>query len=236
MKKILLLVFIFLGYLSYCQTIPKSKGYVSDYENLFTVEQNSQLTKILTDYEKETTIEISVLTIPEFDSDIADFAQKTATEWGIGKKELNNGLLIVISKNKKVLRSQTGYGLEGYLPDGWLKHVGDSIGIKYKDNYYAGVVSFITKCQERIGKEGYSEEVNKKLIEKYKSKKEESLIEWLWKTIPWWVWIIIIGIWLIILVIDPGLAFQILFFAFMKGGSGSSGGGKFGGGGSSSKW
>lgn len=242
MKQLLLLAFLLFSYFSFSQTIPKSKGYVSDYENIFTPEQNQQLTKLLEDYETETSIEIAVLTIHEFESDIADFAQKTATEWKIGKKDINNGLLIVVSKNKKVLRSQTGYGLEGYLPDGWLKHTGDSIAYKYFafNNYYEGITTFVNQCKERIGKEGYSEEHNKELIGKNKSTGDESLFEELLKIMPWWGWVLIIVVWFIWFIIDPSSALWFLFIFFSRG-SGSSGskgfgGGKFGGGGSSSKW
>jgi uncharacterized protein len=304
MKKLFfVLSFFILSFVSYTQTIPVSKGFVTDYENLFTPEQNAELTKILTDYEAQTTIEIAVLTVKDFDSDIADFAQKTAEKWGVGKKGKDNGLLIIISKNKRILRTETGYGLEGYLPDGWLKLQGDSIVEKYFKNsivsttkkdtieilnkvndvlntgknfldknvtdpdlrkalsdvdilkkdsikksqildtnarYFNGTKALVIACMNRIGKEGYSEETNKNLIkENEKNKEEESLISWALRVIPWWGWVIIIGIWIIIFIIDPGLALQILFLGMAgKGGSGGGGfgGGKFGGGGSSSRW
>ena len=241
MKKLLIIILLFLSYSSYTQTIPKSKGYVSDYENIFTEEQKSELTNILLDYENKTTIEIAILTVPDFESDIADFAQKTATEWGVGKKDVNNGLLIVISKNKKVLRCQTGYGLEGYLPDGWLKHIGDSITSNYKDRYYDGTLELINKTKSRIGKEGYSEDHNKELIDKTKkSKKDESAIEWMVENVSWYWIFIIVALWFGLFLISPDTAIWILIFALSKGDNDSDskgfGGGKFGGGGSSSRW
>lgn len=307
MKKIItILSFLILSYTSYTQTIPEYKGFVTDYENLFTAEQNAELTKILTDYEKETSIEIAILTVNNFESDISDFAQKTAEKWGIGKKGVNNGLLIIISKNKKILRTETGYGLEGYLPDGWLKLQGDSIVEKYFNNnivnstkkdtleilnkatnilnssknwlnenvsdpelrgtlsevgvinkndvskkvefsdtssrYFDGTKAYILACMNRIGKE-YSQDKNSDLIKKSKETEKSndgSIISWL-LTLPWWAWILIIGIWFIIFLIDPGLAIQLLFLGMVKGGGSGSGfkgfsGGKFGGGGSSSSW
>ena len=245
MKKIILLFLLLSPFFIFSQTIPKLKGHVSDYENLFTPEQNQNLTKMLSDYKNETTIEIAILTVPDFESDIADFAQKTATEWKLGQSGVNNGMLIVVSKNRGVLRSQTGYGLEGYLPDGWLKHTGDSIVYKYlkQDKFYEGMVSFLDQTKERIGKEGYSVDHNKELIEKNKqSVKGESLFEQLLKIMPWWGWALIVIGWIIWLIIDPSSALWILFIFFDKDGDGSSGGssvgggGKFGGGGSFSKW
>jgi len=240
-KSLFLFSFLLFTCLLFGQTIPKNIGYVSDYENIFTAEQKTELTNILLEYENNTTIEIAILTVPDFESDIADFAQKTATEWGIGKKDVNNGLLIVISKNRKVLRCQTGYGLEGYLPDGWLKHIGDSITSNYSGKYYEGTLELISKTKTRIGKEGYSEDNNKLLIDKNKkSKKDVSIIEWMLTNVPWYVWIFIIGGWIVLFIISPDTALWLLFFAFSKGkDSGDSkgfGGGGFGGGGSSSKW
>lgn len=242
MKKLFLLLFLLLSYSTFSQTIPKSKGYVSDYENIFTPEQNSQLTKLLLDYEKETTIEIAILTIPDFESDAADFAQKTAEQWGIGKKDVNNGLLILMSKNKGVIRFQTGYGLEGYVPDGWLKHIGDSV-ISVSKNSYDIPILLIERIKQRIGNEGYSQDHNKELITKNKKKqKDVSAVEWMLTHMSWYWILIIVIIWIIIFIISPDTALWILFFALSKGDNDSSsdskgfGGGLFGGGGSSSKW
>jgi uncharacterized protein len=240
MKKLFFIVILFLSnYFAFCQDVPKNLGYVSDYEKVFTPEQHSELIRLLTDYERETTIEIAVLTISDYEGDIFDLAQKTAETWGVGKKDVNNGLLIILSKNKKILRSQTGYGLEGYLPDGWLKHTGDSIANKYlsMNKYYEGIITFVNLCKERIDKEGYSEEHNEELIKE--NKEDESLLSWMINNIPWYVWVLIIVGWLILLIVWPDGALFLLYLVLnSKGGgkSGGFGGGKFGGGGSSSSW
>jgi uncharacterized protein len=159
-------------------------------------------------------------------------------------------MLIVISKNKRVIRAQTGYGLEGYLPDGWLKHTEDSVVYKYlsKGSFYEGTMSFIALTKERIDKEGYSVEHNKELAEnnkkeKQKQKEGESIFEQLLKILPWWAWVLIIVVWIIWFIIDPGSALWILLIFFSKdsdsgGSSGGKvgGGGSFGGGGSTSRW
>lgn len=238
MKKLLLIPLLFLSIILYSIEIPKNKGFVSDYENLFTSDQNYELTKILSEYETETTIEIAILTIPDYEGDIFDFAQETATAWGVGKDSTDNGLLIVISKNRRILRSQTGYGLEGYLPDGWLKGIEDSITqTYYKDSlYYQGTLLLINSCKDRIKKEGgYTTENNKKL-----AGEKNAIIEFL-KIIPWWVWIALVVGWFILYAISPPVALFILRLIIIiitagKGGGKGFGGGSFGGGGSSSSW
>lgn len=126
MKKLLLLATLFFISIASFSQVPKYIDWISDYENVFTTEQKRELSNLLSNYEKENTIEIKVLTIGEYD-DIFDLAQETFQKWGVGKKDIDNGLLIVLSKNKREFRAHSGYGLEGYLPDGWLKHKGDSI-------------------------------------------------------------------------------------------------------------
>lgn len=240
MKKLfLVLSAFFISYLTFSQDIPKCKGYVSDYESLFTAEQNSNITRILSDYEKETSIQIFILTVPEFESDIADFAQNTFTNWKIGQRGVDNGLLIVISKNKRIFRSHPGYGLEGYLPDAWIKHTGDSIGIKYAGQYYDGVLMYINQIKERIGSE-YSKDNNEKLINSSNTYEKEINITDLIKKIPWYFWVIIIVAWFILLLIKPDAALWILYIFILSGknggSGGSGGGGNSGGGGSNSKW
>lgn len=239
----LVLLSIFVYGIDVFVDIPKSNGFVSDYENIFTPEQSENLKNILSEYESETSIEIAVLTISDYGDDIFEFAQETATQWGIGKEGIDNGLLIIISKSNKKIRAQTGYGLEGYLPDGYLSEIGDSIARSYFKNeqYYEGVLLFINSCKARIEKEGgYTEETNEELI-----KNTPNIFITLLKRIPLWVWLLLGGIWILIFIINPKLALDILLYIFyilsQFAGSKNSdskgfGGGKFGGGGSTSNW
>lgn len=236
MKKLLVLVLAFLSLssLSFSQDgIPKRKGLVSDYENIFSTKEAKHITSVLSEYEKKTSVEINILTISEYE-DLFTLAQETFDDWKIGKKGVDNGLLIIISKNKKVMRTHTGYGLEGYLPDGWLKHTGDSIGIKYQADYYNGLLEYIGLITQKIGEE-YDEDDNSNLIKESESE-EESILAWLIRVVPWWAWPLLIVGWLILFFICPDCALFLFYILLSgdKGGSGSSGGGRSGGGGSSS--
>ena len=62
--------------------------------------------------------EVVVVAIDEMDSgDIDTYATELFTKWGIGKKDNDNGLLLLISKNDRKAVIRTGYGMEGVLPD-----------------------------------------------------------------------------------------------------------------------
>ncbi|NVK09972.1 uncharacterized protein C8N26_1832 [Tenacibaculum lutimaris] len=118
-------------------------GYVNDYEDVFTKEEEEKLEKLIDDYEKESTNVIAVVTISSYDpyKNIEDYSLALANDWGVGRKDKNNGLTIVINKLKREIRISTGLGTEKTLTDEICKKVIDSIIIpEFKnENYYEGV-------------------------------------------------------------------------------------------------
>ncbi len=65
-----------------------------------------------------TTAEVAVAVVPSIgDYSIEDFSEKVFTQWGLGKKDNDNGVLLLISPDSRRVRIQTGYGTEGVLPD-----------------------------------------------------------------------------------------------------------------------
>lgn len=69
-------------------------------------------------------VEFAVVTLPSIgDAPLEDFTLKLARQWGVGNKKNNNGLLLVLVLDQRRVRFETGYGLEGYLPDGLLSRI-----------------------------------------------------------------------------------------------------------------
>ena len=122
---------------------PKSIGYVNDFENVFTSEQRIKLDKRIAAYELETTNEIAIVTIDSIIpyENINDFATDLSNEWGIGKREKDNGLLILFSKSLREIRISTGLGTEKILTDEICKSVIDKTIIpEFKNgDYYNGI-------------------------------------------------------------------------------------------------
>jgi uncharacterized protein len=111
-----------------CLVLPKSlfafdipanpTGFVNDYTSTLSSEDKTALETKLSDFEKSTTNEISVVIILSLDGDnIENVAQEIFTKWGIGKKDKNNGALFLIAVSDRKMRIHTGYGLEGTLTD-----------------------------------------------------------------------------------------------------------------------
>jgi len=122
---------------------PTSIGYVNDYSKIFDNKQIIELDSIINNYEKRTTNQITIITIDSIKPyiNIHKYTVDLANEWGVGQKDKNNGLTIVISKNLRKVAIATGLGTEKTLTDEICQSTIDSIMIpRFKeDKYYEGI-------------------------------------------------------------------------------------------------
>ena len=128
---------------------PKQVGFVNDFENIFTEEQKTQLTKLLAYYKENSNREIVIITIAsvpnntEFDS----YAIKISQNWGVGKDDYGNGLTIVISKSLRKVRISTTDKTQYYLTDEFCqKVINENMIPEFKNgNYFDGLLSGMTE-------------------------------------------------------------------------------------------
>ena len=93
-------------------------GFVNDFAEMLTVEQRQTLETKIGNFEKETTNELSVVSVANLGGDtIENFAEKLFQDWGVGKNKKDNGVLLLISSDDRQMRIEVGYGLEGALTD-----------------------------------------------------------------------------------------------------------------------
>ena len=122
---------------------PEPIGYVNDFERIFTSDQKNQLEKIISDFEEQTTKEISIVTISSIEpyDDIGHYAADLAQHWGVGKSDSNNGLLIIFSQPLREIFISTGLGTEKILTDEICKRVIDDIIIpEFREgDFYSGI-------------------------------------------------------------------------------------------------
>lgn len=98
--------------------VPKLKGRVNDYAQMLTPSTQRQLEGSLRAFEETDTTQLVVLTVKSLEGmAIEDFSIRVAEQWKIGRKGLDNGAILVISRNDRKLRIEVGYGLEGKLTD-----------------------------------------------------------------------------------------------------------------------
>lgn len=119
-KKIILFVSFFVAALSVLaqELPPKSNTLVTDYTNTLTAEQKQRLEDKLVAFSDSSSTQIAVVMIRSIgDYDVNEYAQKLGRAWGIGQKDKNNGIVVLVAVDDRKLSIQTGYGVEGALPD-----------------------------------------------------------------------------------------------------------------------
>ena len=130
------------------RTFPKPIGIINDYGKVFTESQQTELSKVLYEYEIETTRQIVVVTIDSINpyQNIQKYATDLSNEWGIGNAEKNNGLTIVVCNPCRQIGIATGTGTELILTDEICKKVIDQTIIpEFKNgNFYNGIKNGVT--------------------------------------------------------------------------------------------
>lgn len=115
----IILSFLFAPILSFAYTSPgQPSGLVNDYANIISAESRATLESELLTFGKETSTQITIVTVENLGGDTIDnFAVKLFEEWGIGQTGKDNGALLLIARDDHQLRIEVGYGLEGVLTD-----------------------------------------------------------------------------------------------------------------------
>ena len=149
----------------------KTNQLVNDLTGTLSSEQQQSLEQRLVAFDDSTSNQIMVLITPDFGGDeIASFTQNVWREFGIGSKEYNNGVLIVVKPKQLFsdgeVRIQVGYGLEGALPDVFCHEIIEDYMIpRFKDgDYYGGILKAV-KIIEKVcvGEYSYARHQTRKL-------------------------------------------------------------------------
>jgi uncharacterized protein len=105
------------------QDIPNPRhdgGWVVDQAEVLDEATEARLEATLGELERETTVEIAVVTVEDTELTPKEFTTALFDMWGIGKAGSDNGLLTVMVIGQRRLEMETGYGLEPILSDSWL--------------------------------------------------------------------------------------------------------------------
>ncbi|MBR5085571.1 MAG: TPM domain-containing protein [Muribaculaceae bacterium] len=126
--------------------------------------------------------QVVVLTVETLDGmEIEEYCQQVFQEWGIGDKEKNNGVLIVVKpkteKSKGQVRIHTGYGAEGALPDLLCKKIQtDSMIPAFKENNYGLAIVKAVNLITPAMKGEYPQDIATFLKEKQEEKESNARI------------------------------------------------------------
>lgn len=121
---------------------------VNDLAGILSGEQVQSLEDMLVDFDRRTSTQIAVVVVPSLQGyDAADFAFRIGETWGIGQKDKNNGVVVLIKpksgeESGKVFIA-VGYGLEGVIPDAVANRmiVDNEMIPRFRENdYYGGIL------------------------------------------------------------------------------------------------
>lgn len=96
----------------------RAPGFTYDYAGVVSAEARLRIDRLLEQLEAKTGAQVKVVVLRSLEGgEVADFANRLYARWGIGRKGKDDGALLLASIDDRKLRIETGYGLEGALPD-----------------------------------------------------------------------------------------------------------------------
>ncbi|EGD59580.1 hypothetical protein Y88_2624 [Novosphingobium nitrogenifigens DSM 19370] len=125
------------------QTFPQLTGRVVDDAHILTPDQVSALDTKLASLETQSQRQLVVATVSSLGGDeIEDYANRLFRTWGIGDKQRNDGILLLVAPTEHKVRIEVGYGLEGIVTDALssiiIRH---DIVPRFRANDYAGGIN-----------------------------------------------------------------------------------------------
>ncbi|HMO33271.1 MAG TPA: TPM domain-containing protein [Lacibacter sp.] len=113
---------------SFIPKVPDPPTLVNDYLGVLSTTQREELERKLVAYDDSTSNQIVIITIGDIGGNsVDDFAVALGRKWGVGNKDFNNGVVIVVlmdkQRNQRKVFIATGYGLEGAIPDYTAKEI-----------------------------------------------------------------------------------------------------------------
>jgi len=220
---------------------------VVDLAGIIDNDAESKLNRYLKELETKTGAQMAILTINSLEGQaIEELSINIAHDkWKLGQKGKDNGVLVVVALNDRKYRIETGYGLEGLLPDSLVGSIGRQYLVPYfkRGDYskgiYAAAVVLANEIARDAGVEISGLPAVKKADPAIKRRKSPGILGKIFS-------LLFFVIMVILFIKNPRLFLAYLFLSSMGGrgghwgGSGGGGfgggGGGFGGGGASGGW
>lgn len=133
---------------------PSLTGRVVDPANMISTSDEKKLNTLLATHEKATTNQVVVVTVNNLqDNTIENFGYQLGRHWGIGQKDHNNGVLLIVANSERKVRIEVGYGLEGTLTDAIAANIIQTIILpKFKQGQFSsGILIGTTAIIEALG-------------------------------------------------------------------------------------
>ncbi|MBI3771811.1 MAG: YgcG family protein [Gammaproteobacteria bacterium] len=133
--------------------VPPLEARITDLTGTLTAQQRTQLEEELRSLENRKGSQIAILLVPSTEPEtIEQYALRVAENWKLGRKGVDDGLLILAALQDHTLRLEVGYGLEGVVPDAIAKRIISEIMVPYfrQGDYYGGLVAGVDRLSRLI--------------------------------------------------------------------------------------
>jgi uncharacterized protein len=108
--------------------VPYLSGHVNDTAGMIPAAVRDRLEDKLAAFEKQTGAQVAVLTVPGLAGEVLeDYSLKVAETWKLGRKGVDDGVLVLIARDDRKMRIEVGYGLEGKLTDAQCRRILDNV-------------------------------------------------------------------------------------------------------------
>lgn len=135
---------------------PDSQFFVLDQADVLDTGTEQTIVQTSAALQQQTKAQIVVVTINSLDgAEPEEYALAILRGWGIGDKDLNNGVLLLVCPAERVSRIEVGYGLEGALPDAKTGRIQDTYMIPHFQNndYNTGVLNGYSAIVQEVARE-----------------------------------------------------------------------------------
>lgn len=144
-------------------------GLVLDEAGILSAAEEQTLNQTLVNFDNSNSVQIAVVTVTDLcGMDAGQFSHQILERWGVGQEGLNNGVVVLVKptggQGQRRTYIQTGYGVEGALPDATCKLIVENEMIpRFKQgDMYGGVNAAVSTIMQITAQEYTAEEYGKK--------------------------------------------------------------------------
>lgn len=209
---------------------PHPTGAVNDFAGVIPDEKKTQMENLAREVLAKTGTAIVVAVVTTIgDDEINDYVNRLYSSWGIGKKGEDKGVLIFVTIKERKMRIETGYGVEGILPDGLVGEIRDKYIVPFlrQDDYGRGLLNGMIAIASVVAKDANVTLTDNPTVERPGAQKRAN------RGLNPWTSVIVVLVLVFLLGSRQGRDLLPFLLGFMLGGGGriGLGGGSFEGGG-----
>lgn len=134
-------------------------GWVSDGAGLIDAASEARLEQRCQTLHERIDLEIAVVTLESVGPDARGFAVGLFNHWGVGDRDTDNGLLILIAKRERALETVTGDGLDDVITDAWIKSAQDRLAVPAfkRGDFGGGVEALLGEIERYLAEDAAGE-------------------------------------------------------------------------------